>query len=105
MYTIALRDDPRRFPCQRGQHVLDALSPVHGERIIAGCQGGGCGVCRIAVRHGTFETATMNAVHISIEDRSAGIVLACRTFPNSDLEITVLGKRVLPPAPQFKRRL
>jgi ferredoxin len=103
--AIVLVERGARFPCRPGQHVLDALAPVHGSVIVAGCHGGGCGVCRIRVLAGAFETRSMNAAHIEPGDAERGIVLACRTYPASDLTIEVLGKRPAPPTRRFVRRV
>ncbi len=68
------------------------LTNTHG-RIIFGCRGGGCGICRVKVIEGTFETGLMSASQITPEDLANGEALACKLFPTSDLVIDVMGKR------------
>lgn len=58
--------------------------------ISVGCHGGGCGVCCVQILAGEFETKKMSRKHIPLEHQEQGIVLACRVYPRSDLEIEVL---------------
>ena len=53
--------------------------------IPVGCRGGGCGVCRIRVVAGEYTTRRMSRKHVSEADEAAGIALACRVVPASDL--------------------
>ncbi len=50
--------------------------------------GGGCGVCRVRVWSGQFRSKAMSKAHINEEDLRQGVVLACRVFPQSDMEIS-----------------
>jgi transcriptional regulator of acetoin/glycerol metabolism len=34
----------------------------------------------------------MSREHVSEQDETAGVALACRVYPNSDIELRVLGK-------------
>ena len=76
-----------------GETITDAVKKVSGKHPLIGCLGGGCGICRIQVTEGTFTTGKMSAVQISEEDKANGIVLACKTYPTSDLACTVLGRK------------
>ena len=67
---------------QIGQAVL-ATIPV-------GCRGGGCGVCRIRILSGQYESKKMSCKHVTGEDRERGIALACRIYPRGELRIEVL---------------
>jgi ferredoxin len=93
-YQIRLLPEGDSFACRGDQHLLQALQQVGvAPRLLAaipvGCRGGGCGVCRIRVVAGRYSTKKMSRKHISAEDEAAGIVLACRVFPESDLAIEV----------------
>lgn len=57
----------------------------HG--IAIGCRSGGCGVCRIRVLKGEFLTQPMSRQRISLDDEAAGVVLACRIIPRSDMVV------------------
>lgn len=80
------------FPCREDQSVLVAMS-MNGARCVqVGCRSGGCGVCRVEVLAGHFETGQMSRAQVSDADRARGIVLACQLFPKSDLCVRVLGR-------------
>ena len=84
-----------QFHCEEGQHLLQGMQTVCVgkpllQAIPVGCRGGGCGICRIRVFSGKFDAKKMSCKHITEEDRAADIVLACRVFPLSALEIEVL---------------
>lgn len=81
------------FPCRQDQSVLLAMSAAGGRWMPIGCRGGGCGVCRVHVLSGEFETGVMSAIQISKEDRAEGVVLACQLFPRSDLSLRALGRK------------
>lgn len=60
--------------------------------ITVGCRGGGCGVCKVRVLEGRYSTGVMSAACVPPEEREDGIALACKLFPESDLQLEVLGK-------------
>lgn len=61
---------------------------ARGTRAISvGCRGGGCGVCRVQVVSGDYETQRMSRRHVSEEDQADGYALACRLLARSDLVI------------------
>ena len=83
------------FACPSDRHVLDAVERSGTRSVPIGCRRGGCGVCRIRVIEGTYTNKIMSKAYCTPEDVAAGIVLACRTFPTSDLVI-----EPFPKAPQ-----
>lgn len=100
VYTIAIADSPEHFPCKHGQNVLLAMERLGRKGIPVGCRGGGCGICRVQVLEGgAFRTLKMSRAQVSEADEAAGICLACKLLPESDLTIRPLGllKRKLNP--------
>lgn len=87
--TVRLVTDSQEYPVRAGQSVLEALLPVHQQRIEAGCHGGGCGVCKIRVVSGQYRRGVMSRAHISTDEALADYALACRTYPESSLTIEV----------------
>ena len=71
-----------------GTSLLAALERRCNRDVAAGCRGGGCGVCRVRVWSGQFRSKAMSKAHINEEDLRQGVVLACRVFPQSDMEIS-----------------
>ena len=93
-HSVTLSPEGLAFRCGADENLLQALqrvgvAPALLAAVPVGCRGGGCGVCRIHVRRGQFRTGRMSRKHISEADVAAGTVLACRVFPESDLEIEV----------------
>lgn len=71
-----------------GESVLAASVRVGSRAIPSGCHGGGCGICRIRVRSGSYVTGKMSRSHVSVDDEAQGIALACRTVAHGDLVVT-----------------
>jgi len=91
-FIIRIGEAHEVFPCRSEQTILQALASVHHKQISSGCHGGGCGVCRIRILEGDFATGCMSRDHISREDESSRITLACRTWPRSHLTIQPISK-------------
>ena len=91
-YQVTITETGESFLCNQQQAVLNAMVALGRKGIPSGCHGGGCGVCKIKVLTGDFHTAVMSREHISEQDEKNGIVLACRTYPCTDISLKVLGK-------------
>ncbi len=91
-FQITLEETAEQFNCKLQQHLLSAMSQMGKKGIPSGCHGGGCGVCKIKIKKGNYQTKKMSRDYVSVEDEEAGCVLACRVFPNSDLTVSVIGK-------------
>lgn len=91
-YQITVEGMSERFACLPGQNVLAALEQLGRKGIPVGCRGGGCGVCRVQVLGtGVFRTLKMSRAQVSPADEAAGICLACKLIPQSDLTLRPLG--------------
>ena len=91
-YQITVEGTPERFACMAGQNVLAAMERRGRKGIPVGCRGGGCGVCRVQVLGaGAFRTLKMSRAQVSPADEAAGICLACKLIPESDLTLRPLG--------------
>ncbi|MDO8943370.1 MAG: 2Fe-2S iron-sulfur cluster-binding protein, partial [Desulfobacterales bacterium] len=60
----------------------------------AGCRSGGCGVCKVRIESGEVRTGKMSKAHVTENDRQQGVVLACRTYPLSDITLSLVDERV-----------
>lgn len=94
-FQITVENATRSFPCRADQSVLAAMRAAFLLSIQTGCRSGGCGICRVQVLEGEYETGTMSTAEISPADRQRGIVLACQLFPRTDLRIKAM-PRVIP---------
>ncbi len=91
-YAISIKDSAQNFECADGDNVLQGMLCRGREGIPVGCRGGGCGVCKVRVLEGQYRTKTMSAACVNAEERSAGYALACKLFPESNLQLEVVGR-------------
>lgn len=78
------------FPCRSDQNLLAAMISARQTSIKVGCRSGGCGVCRVQITQGRYQSQKMTRSRISEADEAAGIVLACRIHPQGDIALTPL---------------
>ncbi|MFA7585146.1 MAG: 2Fe-2S iron-sulfur cluster binding domain-containing protein [Novosphingobium sp.] len=90
VWSARLDGEEQAVACRSDENLLQALIAARRTAVKVGCRGGGCGVCRIKVVQGTYESQKMTRSRISAEDEAAGIVLACRILPQSDLTVIPL---------------
>jgi ferredoxin len=79
--------DGQSFICPKGKTLLIAMKKMGVNYLPLGCCAGGCGVCKVRVLEGDYETKVMSRAKVSIEDEARGFALACRILPKSDLKI------------------
>lgn len=87
-FQISIQGSDKIMTCQENETLLISLARQGYLKVPVGCRQGGCGVCKIRVIEGEFETGKMSVKHVSPEDRELNHTLACKTFPKSDLMIT-----------------
>lgn len=90
-FEILIADNGERFACRSGENLLKAMERLNRAGIPVGCRGGGCGVCKVQVTRGQYVAHKMSRAHVGADEEAAGIGLACRLMPTSDLELKVLG--------------
>jgi ferredoxin len=83
--TVINRNDS--FDLLAGELLLAGMERACHSSIRVGCRGGGCGLCKIRVLEGAYQTRRMSSLHITDEEKAAGFALACRVVPSSDLSI------------------
>jgi ferredoxin len=76
-FTVTIPDSGESFRCKTSQTVLNAMVAMGRRGIPSGCHGGGCGVCKIIVRKGTFDTLPLSRAHVSEAEEQRGYSLAC----------------------------
>lgn len=92
VYEIRLTETEERFNCKAEQTVLNAMTSLGRKGIPSGCHGGGCGICKIYVTKGKYNFINMSRAHISEQEELDGFCLACRIYPETDIELKVWGK-------------
>jgi ferredoxin len=91
-HQVLIEDTGEQYACDERESVLDGMARLGRRGIPVGCRGGGCGVCKVQVINGSFAASVMSRAHVSPEELAAGVVLACRVMPHSDLCVQVIGK-------------
>jgi CDP-4-dehydro-6-deoxyglucose reductase/ferredoxin-NAD(P)+ reductase (naphthalene dioxygenase ferredoxin-specific) len=67
------------------------------------CQAGRCGACKSRLLEGEVELLPHSRFALSAEERSQGLVLACRSLPRSDLRITWQHEIEAPPPVSYQQ--
>ena len=104
-FTMTDKHSGDVFPCSENQSLLLAMVREGKTIIPVGCRGGGCGCCMIRVLAGSYTTKKMSKQHISLLMDTQQIVLACRTFPASDLAFEVWDRDKMPPINTFHSKV
>lgn len=80
------------YVCNSDESLLQGMAKIGKKGIPVGCLNGGCGVCKIVIRSGSVtKTGAMSRAHISEQEETQGVVLACRVAPSADVELEVIG--------------
>jgi ferredoxin len=91
-FAVTIEDSGERVACAGEDNVLRAMEALGRKGIPVGCRGGGCGVCKVRVTDGAYRTRKMSRACVTAEEEEAGVVLACKLFPDSDLSLRVVGR-------------
>ena len=86
-HQVTIVETGEVYRCREDETLLAGMERLGKRGIPVGCRGGGCGVCKVQVEAGEYSRA-----YVSAEEEAAGIVLACRVKPLSDIRLAVLGK-------------
>jgi len=72
---------------RKDDSIFTALKDA-GIYLVASCGGKGtCGKCKVAILEGNFETDTYGK--LTVDEKKAGIVLACQTYPIDNLLVSI----------------
>ena len=91
-HQVRIEDTGEIYRCDERQTVLVGMEALGRKGIPVGCRNGGCGVCKVEVTAGSYESRVMSREHVSAEDEACGRVLSCRIRPCSDLSLKVIGR-------------
>ncbi|MDD2815584.1 MAG: 2Fe-2S iron-sulfur cluster binding domain-containing protein [Thiotrichaceae bacterium] len=94
-HHIRLLQTGESYECSSAESLLHGLCKIGRKGIPKGCLNGGCGICKVAIRHGHVKKiGAMSRAHISEQEEAQGVLLACRIAPVDDVEIDVIGLMV-----------
>ncbi|MDR2853237.1 MAG: 2Fe-2S iron-sulfur cluster binding domain-containing protein [Burkholderiaceae bacterium] len=91
-FDIRIEDTDEHYPCTDTRSLLEGMESLGRRGIPVGCRNGGCGVCKVQIKVGSYTSRVMSRAHVSVEDEQQGRVLACRVRPASDISLAVIGK-------------
>lgn len=91
-FEIRLEASDVSFSCGEEQRLLHAMQDQGIASIPVGCKGGGCGVCRVQILQGEYETRKMSRNHVSETEELEGYALSCRVIPKSNLSLRLAPK-------------
>ncbi len=87
--TVRIKQWPKPVALEPGQVVLEAALNA-GIPYPFGCQSGNCGACKSMLIEGKVELADYSEFALTDEERAQGLVLACRSMADADIEIAWL---------------
>ncbi|MDX2370511.1 MAG: 2Fe-2S iron-sulfur cluster binding domain-containing protein [Colwellia sp.] len=87
LHRIEVVNRNQVFYCAEDQLLLIGMERQNINCINVGCRGGGCGVCKVRIITGDYETKCMSRAHISEAEEKQNYALACRVLPRGDLLI------------------
>ena len=93
-FLVHIENSAEEYFCASDQDLLRGMEALGRRGIPVGCRGGGCGVCKVQITAGEYEARKMSRSYVSAEEIAAGIVLACRVYPRSDIRLEVQGKMI-----------
>ena len=91
-FQVTIDSTGEVFRCAEDVHVLAAMEQACCHGIPVGCRNGGCGACKVRITTGSYQTRKMNRAVLSAAEEADGCVLACKTYPRSDIAVHVLGR-------------
>jgi ferredoxin len=91
-HQVTIDNTGEVFGCTEDVHVLQAMEQARCHGIPVGCRNGGCGACKVRITKGQYQTRKMNRAVVTAAEEAEGCVLACKTYPRSDIGIHVLGR-------------
>jgi ferredoxin len=82
-----------QFPCAHNESLLTGMLRLGRKGIPVGCVNGGCGVCKVRILDGQVRAlGPISRAHVTQEEESQGITLACRVAPETPVRLEVTGK-------------
>jgi ferredoxin len=92
-YAVLVVETKEEYLCSSKETLLEGMARLGRKCIPVGCVNGGCGVCKVAITKGdVHKCGAMSRAHVSEQEESQGVLLACRAMPMSAIELEVLGK-------------
>lgn len=91
--TVHVAQTGEAFPCASNESLLTGMVRLGRKGIPVGCVNGGCGVCKVRILDGQVKTlGPISRAHVTLEEETQGITLACRVAPLTPVHLEAAGK-------------
>lgn len=95
--TVSIAQTGESYQCATDENLLKGMLKLGRKGIPAGCVSGGCGVCKVRIISGEVQPCgPISRAHVSAEEESQGITLACRVTPVTAVRLEVAGRLIKP---------
>jgi len=91
-HAIHVTNTDETYACGDDLDLLRGMEALGRRGIPVGCRGGGCGICKVKITQGEFTTRKMSRAYVSEAEEADGVVLACRCYPRSDIDLVAVEK-------------
>ncbi len=91
-FQVTIENTGETFSCSEDCNVLAVMEQSCCKGIPVGCRNGGCGACKIRIMAGRYYTGKMSRAVVSAQEEAEGCVLACKTYPLSDIRVCAMGR-------------
>lgn len=79
------------FLCDEQETLLSAMVRQKVPGVWLGCQGGGCGICKIRILEGSVSKGPMCRHQVSEAEEAQGYTLACISLPRTRIALQLVG--------------
>jgi ferredoxin len=90
-HQVRIQNTGEQFRCDDRDNLLRGMEALGRKGIPVGCRNGGCGICKVHITSGAYESRVMSRAHVTQAEEAQGQVLACRVHPRGDIELSVVG--------------
>lgn len=88
-YTVSVNNNEQSFQVEKGRKVVLNSALSAGLGFPHNCRVGSCTQCKCKLKSGKVRELTDSSYVLSAEDLREGMILACQSIPETDLEIEV----------------
>lgn len=88
-YKVTVKDKETVVDVAMGKTILESAL-AQGVEYPHGCKSGNCGACKSILHSGEVEMSPYSDYALTGEEKNRGLILACRSVPLSDCEISLV---------------
>ena len=89
LYTIKDAETGTEYFGRDDESIFRSMHKSGRSIFKGGCEGGGCGVCKVQIHEGEYvKFKNMSRAHVSEDEEAQDIVLACCVKPLGDIVLS-----------------